>query len=59
MHVRCTIHHWSTNVAQRLPYVEKFWENDTPAILPEQVSILETLPKKKCLVRKFSNLKNK
>lgn len=46
--VRCRIHHWSTNLANRIPHVNKFWEQPTSAILSEQVAILETIPKKVC-----------
>lgn len=52
--VRCRIHHWSTNIVDRVPYIDKFWNEDVPAILPEQASDLENLPKKKDLPKRAS-----
>lgn len=46
VNVRCRLHHWSTEVAARLPHVHNFWEIPAEPILPEQAPILEALPKK-------------
>ncbi|CAG9837398.1 unnamed protein product [Diabrotica balteata] len=52
VNVRCRLHHWSTEVASRLPYVPEFWKIPTESILPEQASLLETMPKKKTMIKK-------
>ncbi|CAH1111349.1 unnamed protein product [Psylliodes chrysocephalus] len=44
VNVRCRLHHWSTELASRLPYVPRFWETPSEPILPEQKSILDTIP---------------
>ncbi|XP_023011982.2 mitochondrial ribosomal protein L9 [Leptinotarsa decemlineata] len=44
--VRCRIHHWSTDVVDRIPYTHEFWEIPTEPILPDQESVLEAIPKR-------------
>ncbi|KAF7280234.1 hypothetical protein GWI33_006277 [Rhynchophorus ferrugineus] len=46
VNVRCRLHHWSTDIIDRIPYTPYFWEEDTEPIYPEFKEVLETLPKK-------------
>ncbi|KAH1005373.1 39S ribosomal protein L9, mitochondrial [Dendroctonus ponderosae] len=41
--VRCRLHHWSTEVVERLPYVEKFWDIPTDVIHPEFADVLQRM----------------
>lgn len=36
--VRCRIHHWSTNPADRLPYVVDHWLHDSEPLFPVEQS---------------------
>ncbi|CAH1117335.1 unnamed protein product [Phaedon cochleariae] len=42
--VRCRIHHWSTDISERIPHTPQFWETPSEPILPEQAPILEAIP---------------
>lgn len=44
--VRCRIHHWSTDIKNRIMFTEKFWTQPSEAIFANQKEILETMPKK-------------
>ncbi|KAG5866956.1 hypothetical protein JTB14_035410 [Gonioctena quinquepunctata] len=46
VNVRCRLHHWSTDLLDRIPYTYEFWEIPTEPILPEQSSVLQEIPKK-------------
>lgn len=37
--VRCRIHHWSTNIRERLPYEEGFWKVPGELLFPEDEEI--------------------
>ncbi|XP_050436326.1 39S ribosomal protein L9, mitochondrial [Adelges cooleyi] len=41
--VQCCVHHWSTKIADRLPYTEFFYLKPPEAIFPEEKSLLESL----------------
>ncbi|XP_046383932.1 39S ribosomal protein L9, mitochondrial [Ischnura elegans] len=42
--VRCRIHHWSTTLADRLPFVEAHWRQKAEAIFPEEEEVMKSLP---------------
>lgn len=42
--VRCRLHHWSTDITERLPHIHDFWKLATEPIHPEFAPILATLP---------------
>lgn len=44
--VRCRIHHWSTDVTERIPHIHEFWKADTDPIYPEFSEVLKELPKR-------------
>ncbi|CAG9860001.1 unnamed protein product [Phyllotreta striolata] len=46
VNVRCRIHHWSTDPIDRLPFIPNFWDNPSEPIIPEQKSVLDTIPPK-------------
>ncbi|XP_030760076.1 39S ribosomal protein L9, mitochondrial [Sitophilus oryzae] len=46
VNVRCRLHHWSTEIVDRIPYVDKFWENPTEPIYSEFTDVLQTIPPK-------------
>lgn len=41
--VRCRLHHWSTDVTERLPYLENFWDKSTDVIHPEFEDVLQRI----------------
>ncbi|XP_045776412.1 39S ribosomal protein L9, mitochondrial [Maniola jurtina] len=43
VNVRCRIHHWATGL-ERLPWVPYHWKEPKEALVPEQASVLESLP---------------
>ncbi|VEN33764.1 unnamed protein product [Callosobruchus maculatus] len=52
VNVRCRLHHWSTNVTERIPHIHNFWEMQSEPVIPEQASLLEEMPKKRSLNKK-------
>ncbi|XP_050295648.1 39S ribosomal protein L9, mitochondrial [Anthonomus grandis grandis] len=46
VNVRCVLHHWSTDIKERLPYLEKFWLQEKEPIDPAFQPVLEKIPKK-------------
>ncbi|XP_014274064.1 large ribosomal subunit protein bL9m [Halyomorpha halys] len=42
--VRCRLHHWSTNIADRVPFVENPWALPQEAIFPEDQELISRLP---------------
>lgn len=46
VNVRCRIHHWSTDVTERIPHIHEFWKTDTDPIYQEFSEVLKELPKK-------------
>ncbi|CAG9773923.1 unnamed protein product [Ceutorhynchus assimilis] len=47
VNVRCRLHHWSTDIVERLPFAEKFWEQPSEAVCPEFEDVLVQIPKKR------------
>lgn len=41
--VRCRIHHYATDVRERLPWVREFWKHPVEPIFPEEASVLNDL----------------
>nr|CAD7205505.1 unnamed protein product [Timema douglasi] len=39
--VKCQIHHWSTKISDRLPWVEEFWKQDKEYVFSEETKTLE------------------
>ncbi|XP_066245761.1 large ribosomal subunit protein bL9m isoform X1 [Euwallacea similis] len=52
VNVRCKLHHWSTEIAERIPHIHNFWEDEVEPIYPEFADVLKELPKK---ARKVEN----
>ncbi|CAH0551540.1 unnamed protein product [Brassicogethes aeneus] len=44
--VRCRIHHWSTEVKDRIPYASEFWKEKVEPIFDEHSSVLNSIPHK-------------
>ncbi|GLV42250.1 mitochondrial ribosomal protein L9 [Carabus blaptoides fortunei] len=44
--VRCRIHHWSTKITERLPYVFEYWKQRTEPVFAEDAPVLAALPTK-------------
>jgi len=47
VNVRCRLHHWSTNIVDRIPHEHNFWEQSKEPIHPEFEEILNEIPKKR------------
>lgn len=47
VNVRCRIHHWSTDIKNRLEFQEKFWLTPTEPIFADQKEMLLQMPKKR------------
>ncbi|KAK5648252.1 hypothetical protein RI129_003144 [Pyrocoelia pectoralis] len=37
--VRCRIHHWTTDIAARLPHVHEFWKDNTGPVFTEDTNV--------------------
>ncbi|XP_066137483.1 large ribosomal subunit protein bL9m [Euwallacea fornicatus] len=46
VNVRCKLHHWSTEIVERIPHIHNFWEDEAEPIYPEFADVLKELPKK-------------
>lgn len=46
VNVRCRIHHWSTEITDRLPHDHEFWKKPSECIYPEFAAVLSELPSK-------------
>lgn len=44
VNVRCTLHHWSTELTERIPHVHEFWKKPKEPIYPEFAPILAEIP---------------
>ncbi|XP_073975982.1 mitochondrial ribosomal protein L9 isoform X2 [Rhodnius prolixus] len=54
--VRCRIHHWSTNPADRLPHIDHYWLKESEPIFPEEADILKKLSHQSSLNKKKNEL---
>ncbi|KAF5275010.1 hypothetical protein FQA39_LY06947 [Lamprigera yunnana] len=40
--VKCRIHHWSTNIVERMPHVHDFWKEHIGSVFPEDTAELSS-----------------
>jgi len=46
VNIRCRIHHWSTEITERIPHVHEFWKESPGPVFAEDATVLESMPKK-------------
>lgn len=44
--VRCRIHHWSTQITEKLPHVPEHYKTPKEPLFPEDAEILNSMPSK-------------